>query len=409
MVLAHLVLTSKMNFGVAHVNYHLRGEESDKDAELVKSWCKKHNIAFHLKEVDPAEYKSGKSIQMIARDIRYDYYNEMVERGAYSKILTAHNANDNVETVLFNLAKGTGISGLTGIAPQKGKVIRPLLFATKREIYTYAESENITWREDKSNAKNDYSRNLIRNKVVPLLKKINPSLEETFQESLIRIQGAGELVNEEKRKVLDNFFLKREGTSELKLKWIKNDNKSLLLLYEIIKGYGFNFQDAKDLFEAILNRRSGKYFYAEGFEINLDREGLLIQSKGGNLTVDLEVLKGTAQVRTSFCSIYFETIHETPANFGSDNTVYLDADLIKYPLRIRTWREGDYFYPLGMKGKKKVSDFMIDSKIPVSLKRRVLVIESEGQILWVIGYRIDDRFKLTSKTKGILKIHVNYA
>lgn len=409
MVLAHLVLKTKMTFGVAHVNYKLRNSASEKDAELVRLWCQHHKIPFYLREVDPKVYHSGKSIQMVAREIRYDFYAELVENEVYTKVLTAHNANDNLETVLFNLTKGTGVSGLTGIAARKHNIVRPLLFASKEAIYAYARKEKISWREDASNVKNDYSRNLIRNQVIPLLKEINPALETTFSESLSRFKGAAELIYEEKKKILSKHLQKNGDVLEMNLSWIKNDTKSLLLLSEILKDFRFNFKDAKDLFQTILYGRSGAFFYSAEFVINFDRERFFIFEQKEEPLVDLEIKSGTGTVSTPYYTLSFEEISGRPREFGGDNVAFLDAGLIAFPLKVRNWREGDRFSPLGMTGKKKISDFMIDSKIAVSLKRKVLILESRGKILWVIGHRIDDRFKVTPQTSKILKIEIGHA
>lgn len=409
MVLAHLMLKLEADFGVAHVNYHLRGEASDLDAALVQEWCSAHGVAFYLKEVDPAVYDSDKSIQMIARDIRYAYYEELLQSERYTKIVTAHNANDNIETVLFNLTKGTGPAGLVGIAPRRGLLIRPLLFATKEAIYAYARQEGVHWREDHSNAKNDYSRNLIRNEVIPILKEINPSLEGTFQESLMRLKGAAELLDQEKQRIKSDYLFLAQDHAELKLEWVQDDHQSLLLISEVIRDYGFQFSDAREVFQALLNQRSGAVFYSQAYEISLDRARLFIAERKAIPVVDVDVTPSMTQVSIPFGHLQFEWLGTTDVSFEEEHTAFLNGDLIRYPLKVRTWREGDLFMPLGMSGKKKVSDFMIDSKIPVSLKRKVLVLESGGDILWVVGYRIDNRYRVTSETNKILKVQVSYA
>ena len=405
MVLAALFLESKIDFGIAHVNYHLREKDSDQDQMLVESWCRKHNVAFHLRDVRPEEYEIGESIQMVARTIRYDFFASLKKDLGYSKIATAHNANDNLETVLLNLTKGTGIFGLTGIAPVlDNQIIRPMLFATKEEIYKYAKSNEITWREDVSNAKNDYQRNRIRNVVIPELKKINPNLEATFEDTLDRIKGVAAITESEvSEHAIDDY----ETHQELKIDWVANDLRSLTLLSELLKPFGLSYKSTKDLQEAILNLKVGAMFESSSHQINLDRNRLIISriDKETNEYYYLTEEIGERSVLTGKLSCKKMPGNKLP-NQITKNEAYFDFDRIQWPLIIRRWEQGDVFQPFGMSGKKKVSDFMIDSKIPVTLKQQVLILESGNDIMWLIGHRTDDRFKVTSETKAMLKIEL---
>ncbi|WP_421898581.1 tRNA lysidine(34) synthetase TilS [Marinoscillum sp.] len=405
MVLAHLMLKSDFRMGVAHVNYRLRGEDSDADEALVRDWCQAHEVPFFLHRVAPGIYDAKESIQMVARNERYTFFDRLCDEQGFIKVATAHNANDNLETVLLNLTKGTGIHGLTGIALKGDRLIRPLLFATKEEVYKYARSEQITWREDVSNQKNDYQRNLIRNEVVPLLKKINPALEATFHDTLLRLQGTARLLQQA---VEHRQAVEKEGRLLLNVEWYQGHPDHLVMLAELIKPYGFGFADARDLSGAIMSGLPGKLFYSSTYEINLDRGQLYITSKE-EATECVEILvpkdEGAVSAGPFGVQLSYLSGNELP-NHDPATTAFFDPDELTFPLKLRRWEQGDAFYPLGMEGKKKVSDFMIDSKIPVTLKKEVLVLESDGRIAWIVGHRIDNRFKITSKTARMLKLEV---
>ncbi|MFY0605230.1 MAG: tRNA lysidine(34) synthetase TilS [Cyclobacteriaceae bacterium] len=406
MVMLHLCRLAEINVAVAHVNFGLRGKASDADALMVERLCRKQGVPFYLREVKQEEYDTGLSIQMTARAIRYAFFEELVAQHGFDKVATAHNQNDSLETVLLNLSKGTGIAGLTGIAHKKGRIIRPLLFATKEEIYEYARQEHIPWREDKSNTKSDYQRNLIRNEVVPLLQKINPSLIANFHLTQERIQGTYEMVtsqvNETKSQV-------KEGIEEsvLNVDWYRDDAKSLTLLSELIKEYGFNHSDAKDLGKAILKDSTGSVFESEGYVIHLDRGNLHVQQKE-----DLEVLEpvsldlGQTVVYGKF-SFSLEKIKGSALpKKPSRSIAYFDAGKVKFPLAIRPFVEGDSFSPLGLKGSKKVSDFFVDNKVALHKKGLIPIVESDGEIVWIAGYRLDDRFKIDENTDNMIRLEM---
>lgn len=408
MVLLDLLVEAGYEVGVGHVNYHLRGQNSDKDAQLVAALCQKKEIPFHGYDVSEEDYKKPGSIQMIAREVRYRFFEELAEAHGYDRIATAHHVNDNLETVLFNFTKGTGISGMIGIAPKKGKRIRPLLFADKAQIYRYAKDSGLTWREDESNAKSSYKRNLIRNKVIPLLQEINPALLDTFQDTLTRFQGVASLLDERKSSLLAAYKTSSGGIEEFETGWIEDNHLSQTLLFEFMKAYEMNFRQCVDLWDSIRNNSVGAVFSTPTYDINLDRGKLLIQKHQITSHVYQEIQRGEKEVQVGNSVLTLESGNDTNISINAD-IACLDEGKIRYPLIVRSWRQGDVFYPLGMTGKKKVSDFMIDSKIPVTLKEKVLVMESAGEIIWVVGLRIDDRYKVTSSTSRMLKITTGHA
>lgn len=405
MVLLDLFSRTDFHFGVAHVNYKLRSADSDADADLVRVICADKQIKLHTMEVDPKRYESNASIQMVARTIRYEFFNKLLEKEGYTRIVTAHHANDNLETILFNLTKGTGISGLKGMAPRREQLIRPLLDFSREEIVMYAKKNGIRWREDSSNAKNDYHRNRIRNLVIPQLKRINPSLEATLQDTLMRIGGAAALMEREKSAILRDYADTSETGIEINTNWLENNSIGLAILYEILKGYGFNFSDTKDIFWAAIGRRSGSIFPGLEYELLVDRGKMLISKYLPEMRA-VNINQDEPHMVTPFFSLKFENRSGNEWQKCASDACF-DAGLLHYPLALRHWRHGDSFVPLGMTGRKKVSDFLIDKKIPLTVKRKLMVLESGKEIVWVVGQRIDNRYKVTGKTTRMLCVSLS--
>ncbi len=406
MTLLSLMKQAGLELGVAHVNYHLRGEDSDADQRLVENWCLTHQMPFHLREARDEEYATGESIQMVARKVRYDFFEELMKEHGYTKVATAHNINDNLETVLLNLTKGTGIWGLTGIAPVLDQqVIRPLLFATKEEIYEYARSHGIAWREDASNQKNSYHRNRIRNLVIPQLEQINPGLYQSFADTVERIKGSAAITRDavQQLEVTNHRFGVVVDVAE-----ISDDLKSSVVLSELLKAYQVSYRMSKDIREAIIHQSVGAVFETPTHRINLDRGTLVVTPLHALGDEELLIHNEQGEEPLQDGVLVWKKVdgNNLPATFDS-HAAYFDMDKITWPIKIRKWKEGDIFYPFGMKGKKKVSDFMIDSKIPVTLKKKVLLLESVDHIMWVVGYRTDERLRVTTKTSAVLKVEFN--
>jgi tRNA(Ile)-lysidine synthase len=387
MVLLHLFKSAGYNITGVHVNFGLRGEESDGDEAFVQGKCEQWGVGFLVKRVLTKDYATSKgvSIQMAARDLRYDWFSELIKNTPGSVLATAHHVNDSGETMLMNLVRGTGIDGLTGIPVKNNNIIRPLAFATRDEISQYAALHEITWREDESNLDDHYQRNFVRHRVMTLLKEINPSLDETLLKNFSRLGAERELME--------------RSLAQLKGEGRKHDENKLLIpkkalegfihksgvLLRMIEEFGFNFSDAESIVASI-NGQSGKIFFSKTHQLVIDREDLIIAPLSQEL-FDLE----------------FQETSEK--NFTKDPEIaYLDADKIHFDLVKRKWREGDSFQPLGMKGTKKISDYLIDEKISVIDKQNIQVLTSNDQIVWLIGHRIDDRYKITEGTKRVLVI-----
>lgn len=407
MVMAYLFKEAGYHFGIAHCNFQLRGAASDGDAKMVKELAEKWDIPYHTIQFETIKEgeKQHKSVELIARELRYKWFGELLQMYDYQFVGTAHHLNDSLETLLYNLAKGTGIRGLHGIPMKNGKVIRPLSFASRSEILTYTESEKIPYREDVSNESLEHNRNLIRHQVIPPLKTINPSLEQTFAKTLKQLQETEALflwaVDVHKKEMVRE----EEEMIKIDIAKLKKAIANATILYEIIKDYGFNTDHVDQIFRAIDN--VGAQFYSKMYHILVERKSILIKRKSRYSTVDRKVEMLPQNIDLPKGQLIATVLKEKPTqlNLGESITL-LDLDKIKLPLIIRNWQDGDRFQPLGMNGKsKKVKDYLRDKKVSLFDKATVLVAESEGAIVWVIGYRADERFKVSAITKSVLQLH----
>lgn len=396
MVMAELFLAEKIPFAIAHCNFGLRGEASDGDEKLVMEWAEGHGVDCYVKS-----FNIEGSVQLAARDARYQWFEELALTNDFDKLATAHHLEDSLETVLINLTRGTGIKGMKGIAISTDRIIRPLMFATKEQIYAYAQAENVHWREDASNAKTEYDRNLIRNQIVPQMKVLNPSLFRTYSLTAERLFYANKIIEQEVVKIKHRFFHSNGDHWELDISWMKDD-ADVIVLAEILTLFDVNYATTKEIFEA--RDKSGKTFPCNEWIITVDRAVLFIHRSGRETFMDLVIEKtGTYDIGDS--KISAEEVSAEQVDFSPNGDIaYLDADITPFPFRIRSWKEGDRIQPIGMRGSKKVSDLLVDEKVPLPQKRNVLVVESGEQIAWVIGYRLSDHFKITLQTKSVLKI-----
>lgn len=394
MVMLSLFQESSYSFGVAHCNFGLRGEKSDQDERFVVGWSVKKGIDCFTKSVK----MEGNSIQLEARKKRYAWFNLLCEEKGYDKIATAHHLNDSLETTLLNITRGTGIKGLSGIPVQNKNIIRPLLFTNRDEILAYAKEMKLQWREDSSNSKTDYTRNRIRLKVLPELKEINPSIEQTFKNTKERLDLVAAQMADVVAKVKDENFDKRE--QELNLAWI-NQTYHLLILSEILSDYGFNYVTSKEIYDSI--GKSGNVFESERWKVVMDRQSLFIskqeESSDEEFYIENEGIFSIGNGELEVSGIDIGVPFELPAD---SKTAFFDGSCLSFPLKVRKWRQGDVFQPLGMSGSKKVSDLLIDMKVPLAKKADVLILESANEIAWVIGYRISERFKVNKETRSIV-------
>lgn len=400
MVLLELCQQLDWSIAVAHCNFSLRGLESDEDEIFVREYCQERKIPFFLNRFNTAEFAEqiGMSIQMTARQLRYDWFETLRVREDYDYILTAHQADDVAETFLINLTRGTGWDGLTGIPQQNGFVVRPLLPFFRKEIENYAAEYLISWREDSSNAENYYQRNALRHEVLPVLKDMNPAFLANFQKTLLYLQETKNLADWAVAQFLEKALRQHGNEFHLDLCQLNAMPAPRAILYYWLKSYGFTaWEDVYHLPEA----ESGKQIFAPDFVLLKNRTHLILYARHEIrqkvFTIEKTNLSVNFPIKLEFCST---------SDISSDdvNTIFVDADLLDYPLTLRTWQEGDFFHPFGMNGSKKLSKFFKDEKYSLTAKERQWLLCSGNKIVWVVGKRADDRFKITNNTKTKLKI-----
>lgn len=405
-VMLHLFKQAGFTFGVAHCNFQLRGEESDGDEQFVRNLCHVLQVPFYSKRFETEAYsrQNGLSIQMGGRKLRYSWFDELMKSEQYDALATAHHLNDSLETILLNWTKGSSLDGLTGIPVRNGNIIRPLIFATREALETYATENKLLWRDDSSNHTTNYQRNLIRHKIIPVLKEINSSLERTVQKGMIRLKGESALLDEYVEEWKKRFHSERDGRVVLdKAGFEKNDNGAILL-WKTIQHLGFSYETCATIISA-LEGQPGKRFIGEGYELNVDRNQLIIfplqEEEGG-----VPIQAGQVLAMLGVWSITLVRTDDLQIHAGNPYQALLDADKLLYPLQWRYWKAGDTFFPLGMDHHKKVSDLLIDEKVSVADKSQVTVLESAGEIIWVVGHRIDNRYRITEKTRKGLSLIV---
>ena len=400
MVLLDLFYKLRFDICVVHCNFQLRGKESDADEILVREICQDSYIPYFIELFDTLEFaKENKlSIQLAARKLRYDWFQEIISLG-YDYVLTAHHLDDNVETFLINFTRGTGLEGLTGIPAQNGNIIRPLLPFSREEIENYAQANKIQWREDSSNASDKYFRNKLRHDIVPILKELNTGFLDSFQNTLHHLQQSESLVNDASKLVYEKVVVEKENRLDIHLTQLLQFKNYKAYLYQWLKNYGFSaWNDIYDLVEA----QSGKQVFSETHVLLKDREKLILSERKSTDKSEVFIIesldsKVNIPLKLRFCKVV--NIFESDSN-----CIFVDENKLKFPLTIRKWREGDYFYPSGMNGKKKLSKYFKDEKYSLLDKENQWLLCSEDQIVWVIGKRADNRFTSKETTHNSIKI-----
>ncbi len=409
MVLLHLFTKLGYRVGVAHCNFQLRGDESEEDEVLVEEQAKRHGVEFYNKRFDTTGEmeRTGESMEMAARRLRYEWFYELCVEHEYTAIAVAHHADDSIETFFINLLRGTGLRGLTGISTQIGKVIRPLMFASRKDILEYAVSNHIPYREDSSNRSTKYLRNKIRLGLIPRIREINPKFTGLMQRNIGRLTDAQLFINSCIKKIHSEVISNQEGVDHLRIDQIDSELPREFVVYELLSSYyGFKSDVIDSLLKAFENHHTGKRFYAKEYVAYMDREEILITPISED---DICVIPIQREDIRTYCGnsvLYHEhtDIDLIESLSVADNCALIDADKLQYPLVVRKWREGDWFIPFGMSGKKKISDFLIDQKVSRPNKQRQFVLTSGDDIVWVIGLRIDNRYRLESASENVLKI-----
>ncbi|WP_026956488.1 tRNA lysidine(34) synthetase TilS [Algoriphagus vanfongensis] len=403
MVLGCLLIESHIPFEVAHVNFHLRAEESDGDEVFVKNWCASHDLVCHIHAADAYEVAENQkiSIQMAAREIRYDWFEQVRSSRNLKGIILAHQEDDQIETVFLNLLRGTGLDGMIGMAERRGHLIRPLLPFSRTQIADFASEHNIIWREDSSNSKTDYKRNKLRLESLPALLQTAPDSRKNLLHSFSRIKDASKAFSSLMQYWLSNQVRTEDDFQFLPISAVKHTSGATSLLYFWLKPYGFNSDQAEEILQTIQHPESGKFFENSLYRLTVDRETLILAPQAEKFTSitlqkdDIECLLGNTRYEL------LKVAGDTPLDKSKENAM-LDLEKISFPLEIRSWEQGDKFIPLGMKNSKKISDFLIDLKVSLAEKERVKVLISEGKIAWVIGYRIADWAKCDASTRKTL-------
>ena len=403
MVLVHLLHQLKYDFAVAHCNFQLRNSESDTDEFFVKSFCDEEKIEAFIQKFETKKFASdyNLSIQLAARKLRYDWFYELLEQENFDYILTAHHLDDSLETFLINLSRGTGLDGLTGIPNQNDKIIRPLLVFSRNEIETFANENAILWREDSSNASDKYLRNKLRHDIVPILKELNPSFLSSFEKTIENLKQSQSMIDDASKLVYKIVVEENENELKINLKELLKLPNYNAYLYQWLKDYGFNaWNDIYDLVHA----QSGKQVFSEDFLLLKDRFYLILSPKNDiNRNQIYDIDKNFSQVNIP---LKFDFCNVGDISISDSNSIFVDEDQLKFPLQLRKWQEGDVFHPFGMQGSKKVSKYFKDEKLSLIDKLNKWLLCSDDQIVWIVGMRQDERFKVTTNTTKILKITI---
>ncbi len=399
-VLAHLCIQAGLEVTLAHCNFQLRGKESDADETFVRKLGKHLGVEVEVKAWNTqllVKQNKG-SVQMVARELRYTWFKELIQSGKYRYVLTAHHLDDDLETFLINLSRGTGIDGLLGIPNQNENVIRPLLGFSQTDILDFAAAEKLKWREDSSNQDIKYLRNRIRHKITPELKALHPTFLDNFKSTQDHLAQTNQLLVNHITQLKESLFLSVGGKLRIDIAELKKLNPLEAYLYVLFNEYGFTeWGDVKGLLTAM----SGKEVQSNSYRLLKDRGHLFLMERESEEQINFQIGSEMTQVEYPI-QLKFEIVDQIENT--SDDIIFVDKEKLNYPLLLRKWEKGDYFYPFGMHGKKKLSKFFKDGKVDVFSKERQWLLCSGDAIVWVVGRRLDERFKVDGLTKKILKI-----
>ena len=410
MVLTDLCLKSGLNIALAHCNFKLRKAESDKEEAFVLDYAKTHKLTFFTKQFNTTHFAETYkiSIQMAARELRYNFFDELFDSQQFDTILTAHHADDNLETFFINLSRGSGIDGLTGIPKINDKIARPLLPFSRNQIYEYAKMHHIQWCEDSSNASLKYKRNALRHELIPVLKSIYPTILEALNTTQNNLIASQDLIKNHIEDI-ENRVIKFSSLDEIHytIEQLKLLNPLRSYIYPLFGKYGFT--DLDEIYH-LVDAQSGKQIHSNTHSILKDRNVMILMPKSA-LKSDffLSITDLEKEIKLSEFGVHLNFERESNLGNSSKNTLFLDHDKLQFPLVLRSWAEGDFFYPSGMTGKKKLSKYFKDEKLSLLQKSKVLLLCSKEDVVWVVGMRPDARFIATSKTKHILNVNVVHA
>ena len=411
MVLCELLQENAVDFSVAHCNFQLRDHESDEDQRFVQDMARSRGLQVHTKRFETLAYakEQGLSLQMAARELRYQWFDQLLDKTGSDFLITAHHADDNLETFLINLSRGTGLKGLKGIPERNGRILRPLLNSRREEIETYAREKRITWREDKSNAQSKYLRNQIRNELVPLMKDALPGLLSGFGSTLSHLKDSHTIQEDRLSEIWKEVVETQGDLTEIDIAGIQSLSQPKAYLHGLFSEFGFTqWADIEEL----LTAQAGKMVFSPTHRLLKDRERLLLQRidslPDAEQSQMIQPDQPSVELSSGTLHLKFEKrpleVDKKETNTTSSNTAILNADILKFPLTVRKWQNGDYFYPKGMQGRKKLSKFFKDEKLSIPQKENIWLLCAENEVAWVVGHRSDERFKVTDETKSVLHV-----
>lgn len=401
MVMLDIFKNFSLKFEVAHCNFKLRDNDSDLDEALIKDVCTKNNIVYHVQEFDTKGIlkEEGGNLQETARNLRYNWFNSLLTD--FDFLVTAHHLDDNIETFFLNLLRGAGVKGLAGIPQINNKTIRPFLSVSKQNLLDYAQDHDVIWREDESNTKNVYARNQLRNEILPKIKKIKENFNDVMSSNIYRMRSTNNLLDYFIQDIVKQVVQKQNDSIEINLNFIRTFPEKELILFQIISSYGFNFTQSKDI---LLSKQTGKLFHSNSHQALINRDKLIITKSAAQKHVNIQFDTINDFLNSEFV-LEHESLDKLPETMTSvKNTLFLDLEKIEPPLRIRSWQNGDSIIPFGMRGKKKISDILIDNKVSLIEKHKVLLLEDSSKVLSILGIRNSEEVKVTEQTKKVLKV-----
>jgi len=397
--------SDKFDLVVAHCNFMLRGEESNKDELFIREYCKKNKLDLFVKSFDTIAFanEKGISIQMAARDLRYTWFEELAQKNSISKIALAQHLDDQVETFFINLIRGTGISGIHGILPINGNLIRPLLFADRKMILQYQIENNITFREDESNNSDKYLRNFIRHNISPQFEQLSPQFAFKLDKNIARFKEVEDFYKTSIHNNLKQLSTEKNHQLFIDIEKLNSLEYPELHIREMLTEKGFNTDTINKVYQLLSQPISGKYFNSETHELLFNRNQIIIRKKQNKNQA--KYLINIGENITNPFNISLEQIDNNLDSYkGKPNIAFLDFDKLIFPLKLRKWKKSDSFIPFGMTGRKKLSDFFIDKKLSNFEKEDIWILESGDEIVWILGHRTDNRYRITKNTKHIYKI-----
>jgi tRNA(Ile)-lysidine synthase len=402
-VLAHLCSQCELDFSLAHCNFKLRGKESNIDEKFVRELAEKLGKSFFTEDFETLDYAHDQkvSMQMAARELRYEWFKGLMLQNNIKTLVTAHHADDNLETFIINLSRGTGIIGLTGIPSQTRNIVRPLLPFTRIQILEFANSSNLAWREDQSNAETKYLRNKIRHEIVPLLKELHPTFLANFKQTQEFLKQIADISDNHISQLKEDIFKEEGEVIRIKIESLQSLKPLDAYIHALFSAFGFTaWEDLKHLLTAM----SGKEVRSRTHRLVKDRDFLLLTNIANNFQKVFQITKEDTEIQIPI-GLRISTVHSIEE--VGPKVLYVDKETLKYPLTLRKWQKGDYFYPLGMGGRKKLSKYLKDEKVDVIAKEKQWLLCSGNDVIWVVGKRADDRYKITKSTKKISKIVLN--